>query len=161
MSSRRWVVNASPLILLGKIGHLALLESLAPSLAVPQSVLREIGAGGEADTSTGATVSWAKARCIPDIVLTASVANWDLGAGESQVITQCLVEQSVAVLDDGEARACAQSHGVPLIGTLGIILRARKQNLIPAARPLIDQLLAAGSRLDRDLIVQALKQVGE
>ena len=36
-SSRRWVVHASPLILLGKIHRLDLLESLAPELAVPQS----------------------------------------------------------------------------------------------------------------------------
>jgi predicted nucleic acid-binding protein len=77
------------------------------------------------------------------------------------VITHCLVDSSVAVLDDGEARASAQSHGIPLIGTLGIVLRARKQNLIPVARPLIDQLFEVGSRLDRDLIEQALKQVGE
>lgn len=98
MSSKRWVVNASPLILLGKIGRLDLLELLAPTLAVPQSVLREIEAGADAHTGTGATVSWATARCISDITLTASVANWDLGAGESQVITHCLVDLSVAVL---------------------------------------------------------------
>jgi predicted nucleic acid-binding protein len=70
------------LILLGKIGHLDLLESLAPSLVLPQSVLREIGAGAESDTITNVTVSRAKARRIPDMALTASVANWDLGRGK-------------------------------------------------------------------------------
>lgn len=89
MSSKRWVINASPLILLGKIGCLDLLESLAPSLAVPQSVIREIESGAEKDTSTEATVSWAKARLIADMTLTTSVASWDLGAGESQVIAGC------------------------------------------------------------------------
>jgi predicted nucleic acid-binding protein len=138
-----------------------LLESLAASIAVPQSVIREIEAGTESDASTGATVSWAKARGIADMMLAVSVASWDLGAGESEVITHCLADPSIAVLDDGEARACAQAHTLPVIGTLGIILRARKQKLVPAARPLIEQLISAGSHLNRELVEQALKQVGE
>jgi len=68
---------------------------------------------------------------------------------------------SVAVLDDAKARACAQAHGLAVIGTLGIPLRARKQALIPAARPLVEQLLAAGSHLGRELVEGALKKVGE
>ncbi|HWO99226.1 MAG TPA: hypothetical protein VNL74_01185 [Methylococcus sp.] len=136
MSSRRWVVNASPLILLGKIGRLDLLGSLAASLAVPQSVIREIGAGSESGATAVATATWAQALAVADVPVPASVAHWDLGAGDSQVIAHCLAGDCVAVLDDGEARACAQSHGLPLIGTLGIILRARKQGLILAPRAL-------------------------
>jgi predicted nucleic acid-binding protein len=89
------------------------------------------------------------------------VTPWDLGIGESQVISHCLVSAAVAVLDDGEARACAQAHALPLIGTLGVILRARKQGMIPAARPLIEQVLVAGSFLERGLVERALAQVGE
>ncbi|MGH8594095.1 MAG: DUF3368 domain-containing protein [Gammaproteobacteria bacterium] len=48
-----------------------------------------------------------------------------------------------------------------MIGTLGIMLRARKHGLVPAARPLVEQLLAAGSFLDEELVQQALAQVGE
>lgn len=161
MSSRSWLINASPLILLGKIGRLDLLESLATSLAVPQSVIREIGAGAESDATAVATAAWVQTRAVADIPLPASVVHWDLGAGESQVIAQCMAGDAVAVLDDGEARACAQSHGLPVIGTLGMILRARQQPLIPAARPLVAQVLAAGSHLSRELVEQALAQVGE
>lgn len=161
VSSKRWVMNASPLILLGKVGRLDLPESLAPSLAVPESVIREIEAGAESDPSTVATVSWAKVRVVADVPLSVSVAHWDLGAGESQVISQCLAGPSVAVIDDGDARACAQSHALPIIGTLGIVLRARRQGLIPVARPVVDQIIAAGSFLDRNLVEMALAQIGE
>lgn len=102
-----------------------------------------------------------KARTLADRVLAASVAHWDLGAGESQVLSHCLAGDRAAVLDDGEARAYAQSLGIPLIGTIGIILRARKLGLIPAARPLVDRVLAAGSRLSPLLAEGALRQVGE
>lgn len=37
-----WIVNASPLILLGKIGRLDLLEALAPTFIVPTAVASEI-----------------------------------------------------------------------------------------------------------------------
>jgi len=40
-----WVLNASPVILLGKIGRLNLLESLAPKAVVPNAVFLEIQAG--------------------------------------------------------------------------------------------------------------------
>ena len=47
------------------------------------------------------------------------------------------------------------------LGSLGVILRARKAGLIPAARPLIEQLIASGSYLSAELIRQALIRVGE
>lgn len=50
-NSRRWVVNASPLIVLGKIGQLELLGSLAESIVVPRSVTGEVAAGSSDDPS--------------------------------------------------------------------------------------------------------------
>jgi hypothetical protein len=56
-NSRPWVVNALPLILLGKLRRLDLLESLAPSVMVPQGVIREVAAGASRDQATKATVA--------------------------------------------------------------------------------------------------------
>jgi len=159
--SKPWVVNASPLIVLGKIGRLDLLEMLAASIAVPGSVIGEIAAGADDDPGSEATLAWARVRAVTDVPLPPSVAHWDLGAGESQVLSRCLADDCVALLDDGAARACAQSLGIPLIGTLGIILRARKLELIPAARPWVDRILAVGSRLSQRLVETALREVGE
>jgi predicted nucleic acid-binding protein len=47
--SRNWVVNASPLILLAKVGRLDLLPTLANQLVVPASVMAEVQAGPAAD----------------------------------------------------------------------------------------------------------------
>jgi len=86
---------------------------------------------------------------------------WDLGAGETQVLAHCLANGHRAVLDDAEARATAKVHGVPLIGTLGVILRARQAGLIQEARPLVERLIAEGSWLAPDLVRQALQRLGE
>ena len=160
-TSKPWVVNASPLILLGKLQRLDLLTMLAPSLVVPEAVMREVAAGSDRDRASATSMAWARERIRPDIPVVASISHWDLGAGESQVISHCLATPAVAVLDDGEARACAQAHDLSLIGTLGVILRARKQGLIPAARPLIDELVSAGSFLDRGLVERELTKLHE
>lgn len=160
MSDQAWVLNASPLILLGKLGRLDLAEALAPKIIVPASVAEEITAG-MIDSPARETIAWARPYIQPDIAVPESVLNWDIGAGESQVLAYCLATGSRAVLDDGDARAAAKAHRVRVVGSLGIILRARKNGLIPAARPLIEQLVASGSYLAPDLIREAFAKVGE
>ena len=51
--SRCWVVNASPLILLGKIDRLTLLDDLADQVVIPTGVVREVGAKPGGDQSLG------------------------------------------------------------------------------------------------------------
>ena len=77
------------------------------------------------------------------------------------MLAHCILGGYRAVLDDGEARAAAKVHSVPMVGSLGVILRARKAGLITAARPLVEQLLESGSYLSAELIRQALTRVGE
>jgi len=160
-SAEAWVVNASPLILLGKIGQLHLLEALAPQVLVAAAVVEELAAGADLDHEGRSTVTWAQARSVQNVPVPQSIAGWDLGAGESQVLAHCLGGRKRAVLDDAEARAAARVHGVRLIGTLGVVLRARRANLLPAARPVIERLQERGAFLSDDLVRQALRKVGE
>jgi predicted nucleic acid-binding protein len=103
--------------------------------------------------------SWLLLR--EDLPLPAEIAGWDLGAGESQVLVHTVISGDEAVLDDLQGRRCARALGVPATGTLGVILRARKLGMIPAARPLIEELLHGGLYLSRELVQQALRDVGE
>ena len=48
------------------------------------------------------------------------------------------------VVDDLAARKFAASLGIPATGTLGIVLRARSQGIIPATRPVVEDLLRGG-----------------
>lgn len=41
----RWIVDASPLIVLAKVNHQHLLTALADEVVVPQAVVDEINAG--------------------------------------------------------------------------------------------------------------------
>lgn len=160
MTKRAWVINASPLILMGKLDQLDLVQRLAPQLMVPAAVIHEISAGAS-DITTRKTIDWAARFAVPDLAIPASILSWDIGAGESQVLALCLSSERTAILDDGAARSAAKAHQVQLLGSLGIILRAKTNGLIPSARPLIEQLVASGSYLSANLVSAALRKVGE
>lgn len=160
--SRRWVVNASPLILLGKIGHIALLSELSDEVIIPESVVREIGAKPEGEGTLAAIASLSGARVEDDIPVPSDLAAWSLGRGESQVLALAETTPGCrAVLDDLEARRCAQSMRLPLIGTIGVVLRAKRRGVIPAARPVIEHLRRVGLYASDALIEQALAHLGE
>lgn len=162
--SRLLVVDASPLISLAKVGHLDLLEKLSSSVMVPEAVVTEVLAGSSADPARTALESgWGCRLAVgraPDDIL-----EWGLGAGETAVLTatrHLAAEDATAVIDDAQARQCARTLSVPLIGTLGLVLRACLQGRIPAARPVLLRLRDAGLRLDDATVRAALaKTTGE
>ena len=67
----------------------------------------------------------------------------------------------VALMDDLMGKHCAKSEGLPVIGSLGIILRARKKGLINAARPWAYRLKDQGMFVDAELLERALSELGE
>lgn len=156
-----WVVNASPVILLAKVGRLDLFERLGATPLVPETVLRELSTDTEGNPEASELLNWATTRRAADVPVPLSIERWDLGPGESQVIAHCLIGAQRAVLDDAQGRECARAHTVPVIGTLGVVLHAKQRGLIPAARPWVDRLREVGLFLDDDLAKRALARVGE
>ncbi len=159
--SDTWVVNASPVITLAKVGRLHLLQDLCRELLVPEAVAAEIVAGPPPDPARRAIeAGWGTAvtanRISPDLL------EWGLGTGETAVLAVAMERRpATAVLDDAAARTCAKALGIEVIGTLGAILRAREKGIIVSAADVLKALLAAGMRLDDDTIRTALEGVGE
>ena len=65
------------------------------------------------------------------------------------------------ILDDRAARDCATTLGLPVRGTLGVVLLAKREGLIPRVRPVFQQLLDAGLRIAPDVLNMALKLADE
>ena len=59
------------------------------------------------------------------------------------------------------ARNAAAALGIAYRGTLGVVISAKTQGLIPAARPVVEQLRQNGMYLSDQVMNQALAQVGE
>ena len=159
--SEAWVVNASPLILFSRIGRLDLIERLAPRILIPNAVIHEVRAGQDKDPTAATALKWAEQYRVDDVPVPASVEHWDLGAGESQVIAHCVGAARWSVLDDRAARRCAITHGVPVVGSLGVVLRSKKNGTIDQARPVVERLIAAGMFLNDDFVQHVLADAGE
>jgi predicted nucleic acid-binding protein len=119
--SNKWVVNASPLILLAKVEHISLLPKLTEQLVIPTSVVAEVQGGPSSDPAqawlSGEGAAWFRA----DIAAVSSVAAWDLGAGETAVLSWAHEHGDFeAILDDRAARKCAVIERIPVRGTLGV-----------------------------------------
>jgi predicted nucleic acid-binding protein len=159
--SDEWVLDASPLILFARIARLDLFEQLSPRIIVPIAVLEEVRAGQAKDGTAALALAWSAERRVPNVVIPASIEHWDLGRGESQVLSYALDGGRWVVLDDLAARRCAASYGLAVIGSLGVVLRAKQRGLLAEARPWITKLMGAGMFVDDSLLNSALNSVGE
>ena len=158
--NEKWVVNSSPLILLAKIGRLDLLTGQADTLVVPQSVAQEILAGPSKDPSR----IFLQKETIPIIAIPSlpELLSWDLGAGETSVLSYAFTNEGwTAILDDGAARKCAQTFAIPTKGTLAVVIRAKRYGFISSAADILRQLKSHGFRIDEHLLGQILPTVGE
>jgi predicted nucleic acid-binding protein len=162
MSIDSVVVNASPLICLFKSGFQDLLPALFREISVPESVINEVTGSGKNDFPAQhlAKQTWLKTET--KIPLDLRVVAWDLGRGESDVISYALLNPSHrAVLDDREARRCAEALGCKCIGTAGILVLARRNGLLPSLRDAFARLGKSGIWLSPALIDDLCRLEGE
>lgn len=159
--SEIWIVNASPLIVLAKVGRLELLYKMAASILIPEAVRAEILAGPASDPARQALeLGWGREVTVSEIP--AEILKWGLGAGESEVLAAALEHDGArVVLDDAQARTCGAILGLSVMGTVGVIMRAKVRGLLSAAGPVISELQSAGLWIDAVTIHDALKSLGE
>ncbi|RKY62822.1 MAG: DUF3368 domain-containing protein [Candidatus Latescibacterota bacterium] len=85
-----------------------------------------------------------------------------LGPGEREAIALALeLKATRLLLDDLPARRLASSLGLEIIGTLGLLLWAKEQGLLPAVRPWVDTLLREGFYISERLLAEVLSTAGE
>ena len=157
MPINRVVVNASPLICLYRSGLLGLLPSLFKEIVVPELVVKEIMAKEEINLKLEKQI-----YKFADVAIVPPVASWDLGNGESAVLTFALKNpEHWAVIDDREARRCAVSLGCRYTGTVGIIVLAKKKGIITSVNDSLEKLENAGLWLSETFVNEVCKKAGE
>jgi predicted nucleic acid-binding protein len=156
------ICNASPLQYLHQLGALLLLPALVKNIIVPPSVELELNAGFELGLSLPnvQSLDWVTVRRPNSSVALPMIT--DLGAGEREVLALALeTPDSVCILDDALARQVAKILQLRVTGTLGILLDAKQAKIIPAVRPLLDQLDTLGFRLAAHTRTAVLSLAGE
>jgi predicted nucleic acid-binding protein len=156
------VANASPLIFLTRASHLHLLQHFAHRILVPGTVHNEIREKGSDDITVRSLEMSAWIEVVSPPLVPEQILGWGLGPGESSVLALAYANQGMeAIIDDLAGRRCASLLEIPVRGTLGIDLAAKKRGLIPKARPVIETLIRSGMYLSRTVIEEALRRVNE
>jgi predicted nucleic acid-binding protein len=161
MLIERVVVNASPLITLFK-GKLAdLLPQLFSEVQIPLAVWQEVTATkDDIAAQTLPSVSWVQKT--EAVVINPAIAAWDLGAGESEVLSYALLHpEYTAMIDDAAARRCAISLNISTLGTGGAIVLAKRRGVISSVIEPIQALRTAGLWLSEELVQLLKQQAGE
>jgi len=157
------IVNATPLISLDACNQIELLRSFYARVVVPDAVEKELRRGGRTALPSGITPAhraWIDVLPLSTPPSAALLAALD--RGEAEVIALALeLGCPRVVLDEQEARSVAIAMGLQVVGTMGILLRAKKSGEIPAVKPCVDDMVTKGIWLKQKLIDFVLRQAGE
>jgi uncharacterized protein len=149
------IADASPLIALNQIGQISLIEHLFDRILIPTAVAREVS------PSLPSLPAWIIARDLTQPI-GFEILRASLGAGESETLALGLeVRAGLVILDERPARKLAIVLGLPVVGTAGILLAAKRANLIPEVRPLLDTLIGNGFRVSTTLRDRVLADAEE
>ncbi len=135
---------------------------MANEIWVPEPVATEILRRGQRDITakTIKKTEWLITK--PIVSIPTIIMEWRLGGGESAVLAMANENPGTeAIIDDLAGRKCAASLNIPVRGTLGIVLIAKKRGLIKKARPVIMDMMTAGLYLSRKVMDKALRRIGE
>jgi predicted nucleic acid-binding protein len=154
------VSDSTPLVAFARLGRLDLLRRIVQHVLIPQAVMQEFTEGkNRPGAEEIRSASWVEVRVvgtIPPEILPL------LDRGEAEVIA--LAEEVSAdelLLDERAARAVAVARGLRVIGTAGLLVRAKEQGMINAVRPILEQMQARGIRYSRQFLDDLFREQGE
>lgn len=162
MSDGVVVCDSGPLIALASLGQLDLLRRLYDRVVVAPAVFREVvqqgkGRPGASDIENAKWLELARLETPPELFLAG-----ELGAGEAETISLARRENGIVLLDEREGRRIAQVvYELRVRGVVGTLSLAKRLHLIPALRPLLDQLSNTGYFLSPQLIHSVCQDAGE
>jgi predicted nucleic acid-binding protein len=158
------VINTGPIIaLVTATGSLEWLPSLYRQILIPFEVLREIEAGGQGNPESCALNGIKECVLISkeeSVIPTALLR--DLDIGEASVIANATLNGiNTVAIDERAGRRLARIHGLRVTGSLGILLKAKKQKMIPSLNDCITRMRHHGIWIAEDLVTYSLREAGE
>jgi uncharacterized protein len=158
------VSNTSPISNLAKVGQLKLMYQLFGMILIPNAVYEEL-----LDERAGATVNtavrsatWLEIKPIQNQELVKNLQK-RVNLGEAEAITLAVEsETSRLLIDERLGRQAVADLGIKITGVLGILLLAKRQNLIMEVKSIMNDLMFQASfRISSQLCEEVLKAAGE
>jgi len=152
------VSDTTPLSELAKVGQLNLLRDIFGKVIIPQEVYNEVTTGTHPAVNLVKSADWIEIIAVRNLKQLSNLKKaTNLGAGEcaAMILAEELASDQL-LMDDLDARRVALSRNLKIIGTIGILLVAKQQGLIPAIKDVLDNLIAEGKHISSRLYEEAL-----
>ncbi len=156
------VSNTGPLLGLSRIGRIDILGRMFPQVIVPREVADELLLTPYADVDDlrreleRFTITIAATTAEP-------LLEAELDVGEAAVIATASARGSLPVLmDERKGRRVASIiYRLPVIGTGGLLVAAKRLGLVSTIRPLLEGMRSGGYHLGPTLVAECLRRAGE
>ncbi|MCB1157101.1 MAG: DUF3368 domain-containing protein [Leptospiraceae bacterium] len=157
------VSNTGPIIALAKIGKIHLLEDLFGKVQIPPMVEREvfIKLSDEVEELEKAISSFIEVTARPVIAREILITIRAIDAGEKEAIALAYNTGSFLIIDDRQARIAAEKLGLNFTGSIGVLLEAKKKNLIDNVKKHLLAIRDNGYYYSDEIIDVAVKLAGE
>ncbi|MBC8185174.1 DUF3368 domain-containing protein [candidate division KSB1 bacterium] len=158
------VSNSSVLISLSSINRLELLKDKFGEIQIPQAVWTEVVVAGEGEPGSieVKNADWIEIVNVSDKNLVVAL-NEILDLGESEAIALALeIGTNVILIDEKDARLIATKYQLNPLGTVGILIWAKKNGKFNNLKEELDRLIIEGDfRISHQVYQYALEKVGE
>jgi len=156
------VSDSGPIISFARAGYLKLLGQLFQEIIIPEAVYEEIAIIGIGRAGAKEVISgeWIKTKRTKNRLKVKQLpAMLGLGEREAMILAQEL--NATLLIDDRKAREVAEENGINCFGSLRVLKEAKDRKLIDAIKPVGDELIVTGLRIDSSLYQRFLQEVGE
>ena len=161
ISNNPVISNNSPLVALSGLNKLSLLNDLFTEVWIPRAVEREfLRTNRDFRKQTLRNAPWIKTVDLTEPISTEFKDELDHGEVEVLVLAK-EHNARLILIDEKKARLKAQEIGVIVMGTVGILLEAKKKGLITSVRPLLIEMHNNGMHLSESIIKHALSEADE
>jgi hypothetical protein len=158
------ISDASPIVNLATVGQLELLQQLYGHVIIPPAVFREIAVvgAGQPGAAEVEAFDWVETRQVIDQRMVAAL-QLEVDEGEAEAITLAFeLDADLLLIDERIGRAVASRLGLKFIGLLGALVEAKRNGLVPAVRPVLDELIEkSGFWITGELYDSVLGAAGE
>ena len=156
---RKVIANTTPLIALANIGQLDLFQKLYGEIIIPDAVFEEIKS--EPAKTLVAQSSWIKTISVQDDS-ERKLYSSRLHAGEIEVMMLAKeISADLLIIDDNAAKKTAKFLDFAVTGTLGVLVRAKKEGYIKSIIPAVNDLVQDGFYISNQIFDMTLKAADE
>jgi predicted nucleic acid-binding protein len=155
------ICDSSPIIALAVCDKLNLLDELYGEVAVPQKVYTEVIKPGKPQSEK--LRLWAGSKVVSvSSQFVQQAERLKLDPGETEAIALYWERNADDLLvDDLQARNAALEEKINIVGSSGILLRAKAEGLISSVRPYLDMIYNSDVYISKALYDMVLKLAGE